>query len=264
MIDIHCHPLTGVDDGAKSFEISAEMCRMAAADGITHLVATPHCNYRYKFDPEVNRAKLAEVQAEVGEAPKLLLGCDFHLSYENIRELIDHRGSYCINQSDYVLVEFGDQFVPDFFDRVFYEIQCAGLVPILTHPERNPVFQRLPGLLYRWATKGCLVQVTAKSYTGGFGHRPQELAEQWLEQNLINFFATDAHDLKHRPPILSECFQKVSERMGKENAELTLQKNPEAVIQGRPLPPGPQPLESRPGKRKRSWFSFLSRKPKKS
>src|SRR6516162_11738731 len=73
MIDIHCHPLPGLDDGAKTLEDAVEMCRMAAADGITHLVATPHCNYEYPFRPEENQAKLARLQAEVGDVPNLLL-----------------------------------------------------------------------------------------------------------------------------------------------------------------------------------------------
>jgi protein-tyrosine phosphatase len=259
MIDLHCHPLSGVDDGAETFEVSAAMCRMAAADGITHLVATPHCNYRFTFDAAANQVKLAELQAAVGDAPKLLLGCDFHLSYENIRQLIEQRGQYTINGTDYVLVEFGAQFVAELFDRVFYEMQCSGLIPILTHPERNPVIQRRPDLLYRWVRRGVLVQVTAKSYTGGFGRRPQELTEQWLEQHLVHFFASDAHDLKYRPPVLSECFRKVAETKGQATAESLLQRNPEAVIQGQPLTPGPEPLPSPPVKRKRSWLSFLWR-----
>ena len=259
MIDIHCHPLHGVDDGAKTFEISVEMCRMAAADGITHVVATPHCNDRYPFDPAINQAKLAELQAAVGQAPKLLLGCDFHLSYDNIRQLVGGAKRFTINHTDYVLVEFGEQFVIDHLERVLYEIECAGLLPILTHPERNPVFHRKPDLLYRWVRRGCLVQVTAKSYTGSFGRRARRMAEQWLEQNLIHFLASDGHDLHTRPPVLSECYGKVAGELGEEVAERLLQRNPEAVIEGRPLPPGPEPLESRPARPKRSWLSFLRR-----
>jgi protein-tyrosine phosphatase len=257
MIDIHCHPLAGVDDGARDFEVSVEMCQMAAVDGITHLVATPHCNYMYGFDPEVNRAKLTELQAAVGDTPQLLLGCDFYLSYDNIRRLIENRSHFTINKSNYVLVEFGEQFNSDQMDQVFYEMQCVGLLPILTHPERNPVFQRRPELLYRWVTRGCLVQVTAKSYTGGFGRRARHFAELWLQQNLVHFFASDAHDLKYRPPILSACYDRLVDEKGQEVADLLLKRNPEAVIQGRPLPPGLEPLEPGSIKRKRSWLSFF-------
>lgn len=256
MIDLHSHPLPGVDDGAPDFETAVAMCRMAAADGITHLVATPHCNYSYSFDPEKNRTKLAEIQAEVGDSIKLLLGCDFHLSYDNIRKLIEAREIFTVNGTEYVLVEFGEQFIPEQLDHVFYEIQCEGLKPILTHPERNSVFQRKPGLLYHWVMRGCLVQATAKSYTGGFGRTPMHYAEKWLSRNLIHFFASDAHDTRRRPPILSECYRKVEKARGKEIADLLLIRNPEAVINGRPLPPQPEPVEGRAAKR-RSWFARL-------
>ncbi len=258
MIDIHCHPLPDTDDGAKSFEIAVEMCKMAAAHGTTHLVATPHCNYTYEYKPEANRTKLEELQKAVGDSPKLMLGCDFHLSFDNIKRVTENPREYSINYTEYILVEFGDHFIPEQVDNIFFEIECAGLTPILTHPERNPVFVRKPELLNRWVKRGCLVQVTAKSYTGGFGSTAQKFAELWLEQNLINVFASDAHDLKYRPPILSECYQKVKEVRGEEVADLLLTRNPEAIINGQPLPPGLEPVELEPPK-KRGWFSFLRR-----
>lgn len=257
MIDIHCHPLSGVDDGAESFEVSVEMCRMAAADGITHIVATPHCNYRYQFRSQRNREKLAELQAAVGDSPKLLLGCDFHLSYDNLRQLVENRNEFTINQTHYVLVELSEQFIPEQFDQVFYEIQVAGLTPILTHPERNTVIRRKPELVYHWLTRGCLVQITAQSYLGGFGQTAQELTEEWLGRNLIHFFATDAHDPKHRPPLMSSCYQRVAESRGKELADLLFTLNPEAVIQGKPLPASLEPLEAEVKRKKRGWLSFL-------
>ena len=259
MIDIHSHPLAGVDDGAGSFEVSVEMCKIAAADGITHQVATPHCNYEYNFNAEVNRAKLAELQAAVGESPQLLPGCDFHLSYDNLQLLVEDPKRFTINGTDYLLVEFGDQFIPEQMDRVFYEMQCTSVQPILTHPERNPVFQQHPDLLYHWVTRGCLVQVTAKSYTGGFGRRARHFSELWLSQNLVHFFASDAHDSQHRPPVLSECHQKVKETRGLEVADLLLKHNPQAVIEGRPLPPGLDPIGPSRGKKQRSWISFFRR-----
>ncbi len=260
MIDIHCHPLPDTDDGAKTFDVAVEMCRMAAADGITHLVATPHCNYEYAFQPEENQTKVAQLQSAIGDTLKLLLGCDFHLSYDSIRRLIENRSQFTINGSSYVLVEFDDHFVPEQMDHVFYELQVEGLTPILTHPERNPVCRRKPEALYTWATRGCLIQVTAQSYTGGFGREPQHFAEHLLAHNLVHFFASDAHDARHRPPVLSPCYQKVAAMRGKALADLLLERNPEAVIKGLPLPPGPPPLGPDAGKKKkRNWRSFFHR-----
>lgn len=257
MIDIHCHPLYEVDDGAESFEDSVAMCQMAAADGVTHLVATPHCNYTYTFDPEVNRTKVAELQAAIGDAPKLLLGCDFHLSYDNLQKCLQDSGPFTINQTRYLLVELPDQFIAEQIDRVFYDIQVAGLTPIITHPERNPVCQRRTDLIERWVQRGCLMQVTAQSYTGDFGTDALELAEGWLQRNLVHFFASDAHDTEHRPPILSKCYRKLAEARGGETADLLLNKNPEAVIHDRPMPAQPPIIEPEPVKRRRRWLEFF-------
>ncbi len=257
MIDIHCHPLPGIDDGANSFDVAVAMCQMAAKDGTTHLVATPHCNYKYSFDPQANRAKLKELQAAVGNSPKLLLGCDFHLSYDNLRKLSENGSDFSINNTHYLLVEFADHFIPEQMDNVFYEIEMAGFTPILTHPERNPVIQRKPELLYHWALRGCLTQITAMSYVGRFGLRAQTLAEEWLGRNMVHFFASDAHDLRHRPPLLSSCYKKVASTRGKEVADLLLELNPSAVINGASLPAPTPPLGPGESTRKNRWLSMF-------
>jgi len=260
MIDIHSHPLWQVDDGAETLEDAVAMCQIAAEDGITHLVATPHFNYVYPFNPQVNRQKLAELQSAVGEVPKLLLGCDFHLSYDNLQKLVETPMDFTINQSSYLLVEFPDQFVPEQLDRVFYDVQVAGLTPIITHPERNPIFARKPGLLHHWVMHGCLAQVTGQSYTGRFGATALRLAEAWVAENLVHFIASDAHDVSYRRPVLSDSYRKLADLMGAETAERLLKKNPEAVISALPLPPQPSPLPPSKQERKRRWFSFLARR----
>ncbi|MGH9451241.1 MAG: tyrosine-protein phosphatase [Terriglobia bacterium] len=258
MIDIHCHPLYETDDGAKSFEISVDMLRMAAEDGITHLVATPHCNFTYRYDPEANLEKLAKLREAVGETPQLMLGCDFHLSYENVQRLTGKGVSYSVNGTQYLLVEFDNHFIPELMDNVFYEIQVAGFTPILTHPERNEVCRKKLQNLYNWVARGCLVQVTAQSYTGGFGSEPGRAVERLLDLNLVHVVASDAHDTRHRPPLLSPAYRKMAEERGGELAERLFVKNPEAVIHGSPLPPAPPPAspEARSGKK---WWSFLKR-----
>ena len=160
------------------------MCRVSAQDGVTHLVATPHSNYSYTFDPDLNRQLLADLQEKVGESPKLLLGCDFHLSYDNIQTCAQNSKDFTINQTSYLLVELPDQFIPDHITRVYYDIQVAGLKPIITHPERNSLLQRKPDLLELWVSNGCLVQVTAQSYTGGFGSKARKFSEQLLDGGL--------------------------------------------------------------------------------
>ena len=259
LIDIHCHPLPDTDDGAKSFEVAISMLQMAAADGVTHVVATPHCNFRYAFDQNANLKKAAELQVAVGDMPKVLLGCDFHLSYDNIHRLTEKRMPFTINGTQYLLVEFDEHFIPQQMDHVFYEIQIAGFTPILTHPERNAVCRRKLQHVYNWITRGCLVQVTAQSYIGGFGSEAMRSTERLLDLNMVHFMASDAHDTKYRPPLLSPAYQKMVHERGEELADLVFTKNPEAVIRGNSLPAFPQPISpsGKAGKKKRKWWSLL-------
>ena len=90
---------------------------MAAAGGRLRMVATLHSNYRYPFQPEVNQRKIAEIQQALGEAPKMLLGCDFHLSYENIKHLLDGgKSCYTINRTKYLSVELDEHLIPQQLD----------------------------------------------------------------------------------------------------------------------------------------------------
>src|SRR5439155_1078357 len=119
MVDIHCHILPGVDDGARDWETSLAMCRMAARDGIRHIVATPHANDEFAYDRNRLAALLAELRTRVAADPELSgtpltfsLGCDFHLSFENFRDALNQPDRYCIEGTRYLLVEFSDYMIP--------------------------------------------------------------------------------------------------------------------------------------------------------
>src|SRR3990172_12443313 len=169
MVDIHCHLLPALDDGASEESVALEMTKMAVADGVTHVVATPHSNYRFLFDPEVNRKKRDELQQVVGDSLTILLGCDFHLSYENLEDVRIHPIRYTVNGKQYLLVEFADIAIPPNMDQIFFDLLAHQLVPIITHPERNPLLSQNPELVRQWIETGCFVQVTAGSFLGRFG-----------------------------------------------------------------------------------------------
>src|SRR5437588_4823004 len=104
MIDIHSHILPGLDDGSHSPEESAAMVRMAADAGTTDIVATPHANQEYAFDPGIVEQKIADLQAAIGGTPRIHYGCDFHLTLENIDDALRFPGKYSINHRGYLLV----------------------------------------------------------------------------------------------------------------------------------------------------------------
>ncbi len=241
MVDIHSHILPAVDDGARTWEIAEEMCRMAAADGITHTVATPHANDEYSYDRERHAATLAELQRRVGRSPVLSLGCDFHFSIENIQDAILHPARYTIGSSSYLLVEFSDFALSPFLAEALTRLQSVGLMLVVTHPERNLLLQRDPAHILRLIEQGCVIQVTASSFTGRFGESARRTARWLLERDAVHVLASDAHDLKNRPPVLSTGREAVEELRGAEIAEALVGENPRAILEGRPLPFYPEP-----------------------
>lgn len=228
MIDIHCHLLPAIDDGAKSWEVTLEMCRMAQRDGVTHIVATPHSNNEYHYDRAAYLALLDELRSRVPELT-FSLGCDFHLSYENIADAMNHPERYAIGDTRYLLVELSEYSVYN-VTQTLYHLQTAGLVPIVTHPERNPVILKSPELLQKFTDVGCLVQITANSLTGFWGKASQKMCESILKKKLVHFIASDAHGLKSRPPIVSAARDAAATVIGTEAADRLVSANPEAVV----------------------------------
>jgi protein-tyrosine phosphatase len=237
MIDIHHHLLFGLDDGSKDIETSVAMAEMAASDGITHIVCTPHANSWYLFDPAANQQKLEQLRARLDDKITLGLGCDFHLSFENIDDAMNNPTKYTINQKKYLLVEFAELAIPRQMNEVFYQFLVAGIQPIITHPERNLTIQKTPQRLDDWVHGGCLVQVTAGSLTGRFGRTASSFSHKLLDEDKVHFLATDAHNLQSRPPRMKEAFDLVAKHYGTETAERLCITNPRAVFFGDDLPP---------------------------
>lgn len=259
MIDIHHHLIYGVDDGSRDLETSVQMVDMAAADGITHIVCTPHAVERYPYQAEVNAERLAALKERVGDRVQLGLGCDFHLSFENIEDALAHPHKYTLNGLNYLLVEFPDTSISPKITDMFYEMMVAGMRPIITHPERNLTLQRKPERMNEWLEQGCLVQVTANSLTGRFGKRAQEMGLQLIEQGCVHFLATDAHDLKSRPPVMSEARRIVVEKFGSDTAERLCVTNPLAAFEGKPIPNAPIPDWDQQAGREPKQPGFFSR-----
>jgi len=241
MIDIHCHILAEVDDGPTSWEVSQEMCRLAAADGIEHMVATPHANDRYHYDREYLTQLRDHLQQLIGPVPRLSLGCDFHMSYENLQDVMVHPERYLIEGGRYLLVELSNYSIPVQIEETYTRMRQIGITPIITHPERNPMLQRTPQRVLQWVELGCAVQVTASAFTGRWGEAAGRMAHWLLEREALHVLATDAHDVKHRPPILSAAREVVEDLSGADLARALVDDNPRAIVTGKPLPYFPEP-----------------------
>lgn len=235
MIDIHTHILPEVDDGARSWEMAVRMCHLAAEDGIEHLVATPHASPHFPYDRPWLRTVLDELRRRVGPQPALSLGCDFHVSIENLDALAEDPHRFTIESTPYLLIELSNFSVPPTITATFEEMLARGLVPIITHPERNPLLQENPGRILEWASLGCPVQVTASAITGQWGARARDVARGLLDRRAVHLLASDCHNLEGRPPGLSAARDAVAAVYGAEIAQALVSDNPRAIVSGQPL-----------------------------
>ena len=235
MVDIHSHILPELDDGSRSFEESLEMLEMAAHAGTTDIVASPHSNAEFPFKPELIEEKLTKLQSAVKDRIRLHTGCDFHLSYDNIQDALSHPTKYTINHRCYLLVEFSEASIFQRTVDIFGRLLGAGMVPVITHPERNALLQERTRDLEQWVRDGCLIQVTGQSFLGTFGRSAKSYADMLLERNLVHFVASDAHDTEYRPPRLDESYQYVSRKAGGELAHRIFEELPRRVLEGCPI-----------------------------
>jgi protein-tyrosine phosphatase len=213
------------------------MCRIAAQDGIRHIVATPHANHTYSYNRERFESMLQKLQASCDDSLTFSLGCDFHFSYDNIEDAVLHPWRYTIARSNYLLIEFNDFSLMPSIRQGIFRLVSGGMVPIVTHPERNPVLLDKPQQVLDLLDDGCLIQVTANSFTGHWGERPQRMAEWLLKRDAVHIVASDAHDTRHRPPILSAAYKRVSILTNQAVAQALFVDNPGAIVSAEPSHP---------------------------
>ena len=232
MIDCHCHILPGIDDGASDMAESIAMAKIANADGISGIVATPHVRHPglspgdiMKRVEELNRhLEKRHVPVGIYPAAEVSISLDFRL-FEK----------YTVNRTRYVLVELPHDYLPPFTANLLSWLGEEGLYPIIAHPERNSAVVRDPQRLFDVLREGVLVQITAGSLTGDFGVDSQICAEVLLDSGKVDIIASDAHSSKFRLPVLSKAVEAAAKRIGAEQAIRLASDNPAAVLEGSPV-----------------------------
>ena len=172
---------------------------------------------------------------------KILPGADVHFS-SDLLERLERKEIVTVNdQGRYLMIEFAFQGIPYQAEEVLFQLMTNGVIPIISHPERNMEIGQRPQRYYGMIRMGCLGQVTAMSLTGEFGPGIKKSAERLLAKRLIHIIASDAHSLDGRPPILSAGVKAAEKIVGKEEARKMVTEYPGAIIEGR-KPDVPEPL----------------------
>jgi protein-tyrosine phosphatase len=232
VIDLHCHILPGIDDGAATLADAVAMCRLAAADGCHTMVATPHL--RHPSFPHETRGGLEAARAELlaalgGEPPAVLLGAEIRVDSELLAELeADGSEVLSLAGSRYLLLELPRAEVGVPPEELVHELLVGGWRPVLAHPEVLPWLDidRLAALV----EAGALLQVTAAAVTGDFGRFPHQRVWALLDEGLVHFVASDSHSPTWRAPGLAGARSEIERRLGAATARQLVAENPACVL----------------------------------
>jgi protein-tyrosine phosphatase len=237
LIDLHSHILPGIDDGAANLDTSLSMARAFVADGVGVLACTPHIlpGLYHNSGPQIREA-VAALQAaldENGIALRLVTGADNHIVPDFVARLAQGH-LLTLAESSYVLVEPPHHVAPARLEDLFFNIQVAGYIPILTHPERLTWIQTNYAMMQRLARSGVWMQVTSGSLAGAFGRDAQYWAEKMLDEGIVHILATDAHDLRRRPPDLARGRDLAARRVGPAEAMHLVATRPAGILANTP------------------------------
>ncbi|MFC3608557.1 tyrosine-protein phosphatase [Stutzerimonas tarimensis] len=232
MIDLHNHLLPGIDDGAPDLDTALALARRAVAEGITHVVCTPHIHPgRYDNTPaSISAARdtfaaglqMAGLPLQVAAAAEVRFGMELMvgISQNQVPFLGQWQGK------NVLLLEFPHGEIPFGAERMIAWLLQRNILPMIAHPERNKAVMRSPGKLKPFLQQGCLLQVTAGAVAGRFGPAAEEIAHQLLEQGVVTILASDAHNLEHRPPVLRDGLEQAARLIGDARAEALVRHTP--------------------------------------
>jgi len=235
MIDLHCHILPGLDDGSPDLDTSLAMARVALDDGIETIVATPHCFVDAGPTPAQIRTATQQLQAALddGDLPLTVLPGAEVRAQPQLAEMVSRGEVMTVaDGGDYLLIEPPFIGIPNYLEQLCFELQIAGITPILAHPERADLVRRQPELCERLVERGCLIQVNAPSLHGQYGRAIRRIAADLIRRELVHIVASDAHNATSRPPVLSKVRRAVVQAAGEDAFRQMTELGPGEIIGG--------------------------------
>ena len=253
-VDIHCHILPGIDDGAKHWDDALAMARLAAEDGTATIVATPHQlgSWSDNRGDEI-RPLVAELNARLAAEDILLtvlVGGEIRIEPGLVEQLVTGELVTLGDHRRHVLLELPHElYFP--IDGLMTELAARRITVVLAHPERNEGILRKPELAAELVDAGCLMQLTAGSLCGTMGPHVQALAEQMIAKGQAHIVATDGHSPKTRRPLLGRAYERICELADVQTAEELCCRNPARIAAGRSVTAGRRTIQRR---RRTSWW----------
>ena len=234
-VDLHNHLLPGIDDGAENIDASIELIKMATADGTCRMVCTPHIHLgRYDNNHSTISSALEllqqairkhQVSIEVRAAAEVRFGME--LMQWALNGELPFIGSW--QGKNVLLLEFPHGEIPFGAEKLTAWLIARNILPMIAHPERNKGVMSNPSKLRPFLQQGCLTQLTAQSVAGGFGEQPKRIAHELLREDCVTIIASDAHNVKHRPPLISQTYQALLEQVGETKVEALSYSTPFAI-----------------------------------
>lgn len=241
MLDLHCHILPGVDDGASDMDESLAMARLAAESGVTRIVATPH----FRGEEEsldllpVILQRLSALKTELkGQRLPVSLSPGAEILCTPRTPDLARRGKLpTLGESRYILTEFLFDETLEYMELMLEQLTRWGYRPVVAHPERYDAVQRRTQAVGRWFSRGYILQLNKGSVLGAFGTRAETAANELLRHGYAHVIASDAHHADFRTPHMSAIAAWCAEYLGQEYADILLRRNPERILRGKPIVP---------------------------
>ena len=238
LIDLHAHILPGLDDGPKTMEEAVALAKKAAADGTTHLVASPHAfDGMYWNDRQgVNKVReaLAEELARRKIPLKVYSGMECRI-HPDLAKRYKAGEVQTVNDSRYLLIELPYSQMPLFTEEVLFSLRQEGLVPVLVHPERNRDIQQDPNILFRFTESGMVSLLSADSVSPRASKKVARTVRTLTVHHLIHGVASDAHGTDRRPPALTKARQALAKITGGAGLPDWMEKLPERMLEDQDL-----------------------------
>ena len=233
LIDMHCHIVPGVDDGARDLYDAAKILQLEYRNQVQSVIVTPHYRAGMFETPqkEVERQfqRIDEMTRRSRSGMRVYLGCEYHTNAHMVEDL--KKGLRpTMAGTEYVLVEFSGRHNYQIIRNQVYALLAAGYRPIIAHAERYPCLTKTPALVQELVHMGAQIQLTSANVLGKSGWWQKQFCHKMIQKKQVHYIASDAHDQGHRKPDLLPCAEYVSKKYGQQMAEQIFIKNPAKII----------------------------------